>query len=278
MRLHVEQVRVGIGGQLIVDGADLAAEPGELTGLIGPNGSGKSTLLRTVYRHLRPEAGTVRVDDTDVWSLHPRDAARRVAAVPQETRAEFDVTVWDVVAMGRTPHKGMFSGTSLDDEAIVAESIERVGLGAFAGRIFSTLSGGERQRVLVARALTQQTPVLVLDEPTNHLDVRHQHEILALVRELELTTLTALHDLNLAATYCDRVHVLQGGRLVTSGPPDEVLTADLLRAVFEVDAEITVHPRTGRPHLALFPLARPGGGEQGERSSTATARRGGEPA
>jgi iron complex transport system ATP-binding protein len=255
VRLRVDGVRVDLGGRVIVDGAEVVAEPGQVTGLIGPNGSGKSTLLRAVYRHLRPLVGAVHVGDDDVWTLTAREVARRVAAVPQETRAEFDIVVWDMVAMGRTPHKRLLSGARLDDEAIVAEALERVGAGHLAARHFATLSGGERQRVLVARALAQQTPVLVLDEPTNHLDIRHQHELLSLVRELGLTTLTALHDLNLAAAYCDHLHVLDAGRVVARGAPHEVLTAETLRAVFGVHAEVTTHDRTGRPHLVFFPLS-----------------------
>jgi iron complex transport system ATP-binding protein len=254
MRIEVEELRVRLGGRSVVSGATLLVSPGEVAGLVGPNGSGKSSLLRTVYRHLRPADGRVDVGEASVWALPARHAARRVAAVPQDTRTEFDVTAWDMVAMGRTPHKRPFAADSKQDKEIVRTALARVGVEELAARPYPTLSGGERQRVLVARALAQQTPVLVLDEPTNHLDVRHQLEVLELVRELGLTTLLALHDLNLAAGYCDRVHVLLDGRLVAGGPPAEVLTPALVRSVFGVHADLVTHPRNGRAQLLLSPL------------------------
>lgn len=254
MWIEIEELRVRLGGRSVVDGATVLVAPGEVAGLVGPNGSGKSSLLRTVYRHLRPTGGQVAVGDTSVWALPARQAARRVAAVPQDTRTEFDVTAWDMVAMGRTPYKRAFAVDSEQDKEIIGSALARVGVEEMGSRPYTTLSGGERQRVLVARALAQRTPVLVLDEPTNHLDVRHQLDLLELVRELGLTTLLALHDLNLAAGYCDRVHVLLDGRLVASGPPAEVLTPALVSSVFSVHADLVTHPRNGRAHLLLSPL------------------------
>ena len=254
MRLSIVDVRVDLGGRVVVGGATLLVEPGEVAGLVGPNGAGKSSLLRAVYRHLRPAAGEVRADDADLWRLPPREVARRVAAVPQETRTDFDVTVSDLVAMGRTPYKRPFAADSATDRAAVADALDRVGMAGFADRRFATLSGGERQRVVVARALAQRTPVLALDEPVNHLDVRHQLELLELIRAVRLTTLIVLHDLNLAAAYCDRVHVLDGGRLVASGRSEDVLTPALLRTVFGVHADVLSHPRTGRPLLVFSPV------------------------
>jgi iron complex transport system ATP-binding protein len=254
MTLALDEVRVEIAGRAIVSGATLIAAPGEVTGLIGPNGSGKSTLLRTVYRHLRPRAGQVRLGESDIWSLRPADVARQIAAVPQETRPDFDITVREMVAMGRTPHKHPFAAETAADRAVVAEALERVHATGLAPRRYATLSGGERQRVLLARALAQGTGTLVLDEPTNHLDIRHQLELMRLVRTLALTTVMAVHDLNLAAGYCDRLHVLDGGRIVASGTPAHVLTPQTLRAVFGVDAHVTEHPRTGKPCLTFSPL------------------------
>jgi iron complex transport system ATP-binding protein len=256
MALKLDGIQVELAGRTIVAGATVIVEAGEVGALVGPNGSGKSTLLRTVYRHLKPAAGHVRLDDTDVWDLKPVDAARKIAAVPQETRSDFDITVTEMVAMGRTPHKHPFAAASAHDRALVVNALERLEISEFADRPYATLSGGERQRVLLARALAQDTSVLVLDEPTNHLDARHQLELLQLVRHLGLTTLLAVHDLNLAAAYCDRLHVLQAGKIVASGPPSKVLTRQLLHDVFAVDADIVPHPRTGQPHLILSPLER----------------------
>lgn len=253
MRLDLADVQVQLGGTTVVSGADILVATGEIAALVGPNGSGKSSLLRTVYRHVRPVSGTVHVDGHDVWTMSPGASARRIAAVPQETRVEFDVTAADIVAMGRTPHKRLFTLDADDDRASVEEALERVGLTGLANRRFATLSGGERQRVLVARALAQRAPVLILDEPTNHLDAQHQFAILELVRQLGVTALLAIHDLNLAAAYCDRVHVLDNGRVRASGPPAKVFTPALLREVFKVTADVLTHPRTGRPHLVFSP-------------------------
>ena len=255
MRVQAGGVSVEIDGTPIVGGCDLVAAPGEVVGLVGPNGSGKSTLLRAIYRVLRPVAGAVHLDEDDVWELAPRSAAQRLAVVAQESPGEFDFLVDDVVAMGRTPHKRLFERDSADDRAIVSDALARVGMTAFGGRVFATLSGGEKQRVLVARALAQQSKVLILDEPTNHLDIRAQLELLELVRGLGVTTIAALHELNHAAAYCDRVYVMQKGAIVAVGAPRETLTPEVLREVFGVEAHGSVHPATGRFHLVFAPLA-----------------------
>lgn len=256
MNLEIQGVHLEIAGKTIVTGATLSVATGEVAGLIGPNGSGKSTLLRAIYRHLRPVTGAILVGAEDVWRCAPRQAARRTAAVPQERPADFAVTVAEMVAMGRTPHKRPFAGDTVQDRAIVAQALEQVGLSALAGRAYLSLSGGEKQRVLVARALAQQAQVLILDEPTNHLDVHYQLELLELVRALDLTVIMAMHDLNLAAAYCDRLHVIASGRLVASGTPVQVLTEDLLREVFSVGADITCNPRNAKLQICFYPLSR----------------------
>ncbi|MGH8930180.1 MAG: ABC transporter ATP-binding protein [Egibacteraceae bacterium] len=255
MRLSFAGVGIEIGGTPIVHGVSAAVEAGEMVGLIGPNGSGKSTLLRSVYRHLKPTRGVVWVGPDDVWALKARDAARRTAAVPQERPEEFDVTVAEVIAAGRIPHKGAFSPDGPTDRRVIAAAAERVGMTGFMARRFSTLSGGEKQRALIARALAQESQLLVLDEPTNHLDLRHQLEVLDLIHGLGLTTLVALHDLNLAAMYCDRLHVMSAGRVVRSGQPEDVLTERMLEEVFGVGADIALSARTGKLSMSVYPLA-----------------------
>ncbi|MFI1393397.1 ABC transporter ATP-binding protein [Streptomyces sp. NPDC020681] len=258
MQLDIESVSVDINGARLVRDIDLTVPAGRVVGLVGPNGSGKSTLLRCVYRALRPAAGTVRLDGEDLHALDARAGARRVAALPQESTPEFDFTVAEVVGMGRLPHqRGSALGRpSAKDTEVCRDALDRAGAGHLADRAFLTLSGGERQRVLIARAFAQQPRVLVLDEPTNHLDIAHQLEMLTLVREWRrpdtghpVTVLTALHDLNLAAQYCDRLYVIRRGCIVASGPPDEVLTSDLLADVFGVRAHRVRHPETGALRL-----------------------------
>lgn len=238
-QLAIDRISVAIDGKPLVDAASFSIAPGEFVGLVGPNGSGKSSLLRTIYRVMKPDAGSVLHLGDDVWSLSAREAARRTAVVAQERMGDFDFTVRDLVLMGRTPHKGLLAADNAADHDIVARSLDEVGMSHCTTRQFLSLSGGEKQRVLVARALAQQAPFLVLDEPTNHLDIRHQLELLELIRRLRTTTLAALHDLNLAARYCDRLVMLSGGSVVAVGSPAEVLTPERIAAVYRVRATVT---------------------------------------
>ncbi|XVV05194.1 ABC transporter ATP-binding protein [Actinosynnema sp. CA-248983] len=241
MKLQLRQVSVSIGGTPILRDVDLEVAPGDFVGLLGPNGSGKSTLLRTVYRSMRPSGGTVLLGGDDVWSLSARAAARRTAAVLQNSPTPPGLTVREVAALGRTPHKGMFDRETTEDHDIVVDALERTGMLGHADRIYGSLSGGERQRVLLARALAQQPQLLVLDEPTNHLDIRARFELLDLVHTLGVTTLAVLHDLDLAVRSCDRLVVLDRGRIVASGPVLEALTPGVLSAVFGVAAVTERH-------------------------------------
>ncbi|MFF2009440.1 ABC transporter ATP-binding protein [Streptomyces sp. NPDC058195] len=249
MRIDIEDLTVEIAGARLVSDATLGAGQGQLVGLVGPNGSGKSTLLRCVYRALRPSAGTVRLDGEDLYAMSPRESARRLAALPQEAASEFDFTVAEVVAMGRTPHQSSVGRATEADRTACARALAGVGAAHLADRGFLTLSGGEKQRVLIARALAQEPRLLVLDEPTNHLDIAQQLDVLALVRDSGPTVLTSLHDLNLAALHCDLLHVIAGGRIVASGAPYDVLTPELLAEVFGVRAHRVPHPETGALQL-----------------------------
>lgn len=253
MTLNVENVTWRVEEQTILRDVAVDVAAGELVGVLGPNGSGKSSLLRCIYRALKPDAGYIALDGDNVWDLDAKEAARRTATVLQETPGEFEFVVWEMVLMGRTPHKNMFDRENAEDYDLVDSALEQVGMLSFADRNFATLSGGEKQRVLIARALAQQARFLILDEPTNHLDVRYQLEILDLVRELQVTTFTALHDLNLAATYCDRLYIMAEGEIVAAGTPEDVFQPALLRKVFGVEAEVQVHPRTDKLHIVFLP-------------------------
>ncbi|HEV2780399.1 MAG TPA: ABC transporter ATP-binding protein [Actinophytocola sp.] len=242
MKLQVQDVSVTLAGKQILRDVSLEVSPGEFVGLIGPNGSGKSTLLRTIYRSARPATGVVRLGGDDVWSLSARAAARRTAAVLQNSPTPPGLTVGEVVALGRTPHHGLFDRESKEDHQIIRESLERTGMLPFVDRLYGSLSGGERQRVLLARALAQQPALLVLDEPTNHLDIRARFELLDLVRVVGVTTLAVLHDLDLAARSCHRLVVLDGGRVVAAGPVLDVLSPEILASVFGVTAVAERHP------------------------------------
>ncbi|WP_396905336.1 ABC transporter ATP-binding protein [Mycolicibacterium phlei] len=236
-------VTVRVGRRELVRDVSLRIEPGEMVGIVGPNGAGKTTLLRTLYRAQRPTSGRVLVGGDDVWVLPGRQAARRLAAVLQDSTGDFELTVYDVVAMGRTPYKRAFEGDNADDRRIVMDALTAVDMAALAGEPYNRLSGGQKQRVMIARALAQQTGVIVLDEPTNHLDLRHQHEALHLLQPTGATVVAVLHDLNLAAAYCDRICVMDAGAVVAVGEPAEVLTERLIAEVYQVSARVIVDDR-----------------------------------
>ena len=249
--LSARGLSVAIGGRLIVDGVDIDIVPGTVTALIGPNGAGKSTLIRALAGVLAPSAGTVTYDERDWFTMPRRDRARLVALVEQDASTDVALRVNEVVALGRTPHTSL-AGSDPHPTA-ATDALEAAGVTPLADRFFSTLSGGERQRVQLARALAQEPRILLLDEPTNHLDVSAQLDVLALLRALakkQLGVLTALHDLNLAASYADTVVMIANGRVVAAGPPVEVLTAEAIGAVYGVDATILTHPTTGAPLIA----------------------------
>lgn len=254
MKLTVQDLSWSVEERKIVDSVLLDVQPGEFVGLLGPNGSGKSSLLRTIYRVIKPDAGLITLDGEDLWRMDARQAAQRTAVVAQERASDFDFTVYEIVMMGRNPHKGIFDRDSKADFAIVESALQQVNMLTFAERSFRTLSGGEKQRVLVARALAQQAKFLVLDEPTNHLDIRYQLEVLGLVKGLGITSLAALHDLNLAAQYCDRIFVLHEGKICAAGSPTEVLQPALIREIYQVDAHVDRHVITGRLQVTFFPL------------------------
>jgi iron complex transport system ATP-binding protein len=252
MTLAADRVTRTAGGRLILDGVSLTPEPGGVTGLLGPNGSGKSTLLRLLAGFLAPASGVVTLDGLPLSALRRRDVARRVAVVEQQSDTLVELTVADVVRLGRIPHRRAWTPPAPADEEAVRTALEHTGLTDRADQSWHTLSGGERQRVQIARALAQEPRELLLDEPTNHLDIQHQLDLLELVTALPVTSVVALHDLNLAAMYCDRVAVLAHGRVVAAGTPGEVLTEALVADVYGVRAEITTPPGGDRPYVRVL--------------------------
>ncbi|MEU3605370.1 ABC transporter ATP-binding protein [Streptomyces sp. NPDC035033] len=250
--LRADRVSRTAGGALLLDGVTIAPRPGTLTGLLGPNGSGKSTLLRVLSGVLAPDAGVVTLDGAPLGAVPRRTRARRVAVVAQHADTQVDLTVADAVRLGRVPHRRAWSPATAADEEAVRSALARTGLADRAHRAWSTLSGGERQRVQIARALAQEPRELLLDEPTNHLDVQHQLELLSLLAGLRLTSVLALHDLNLAAMYCDHLVVLREGRVVAAGPAAEVLTERLVADVYGVRATVTRPGPDGRPHVRFL--------------------------
>lgn len=249
MSLRADALHWRLGGHALLAGVSLQVPAGGVLGLIGPNGSGKSSLLRLLAGLARPDAGQVWLDERCLGQWRRRPLARRIALVEQHASTEADIRVEDVVRLGRTPHRALLAGWSAEDDQAVAAALDRVGMMGRRHQAWHSLSGGERQRVQIARALAQQPGELLLDEPTNHLDIQHQLELLTLVRQLPLTCVVALHDLNLAARFCDRLVLLHQGQLVAQGSAAQVLTPARLRQVYGVQAHVDTSPATG--HLRI---------------------------
>ncbi|MFT4012272.1 MAG: ABC transporter ATP-binding protein [Paracoccus sp. (in: a-proteobacteria)] len=243
-----------VAGRDILADVSLALHPGETLGLIGPNGSGKSTLLGLMAGLIRPCRGEIRLEGRPMHHLRRRQIAQRLALVAQQAETGDRITVREAVELGRTPWLGPLRAWGPADDEAVARALDVVGLAHMAGRDWSTLSGGERQRVHIARAHAQSPRILLLDEPTNHLDIHHQIAILDLVAGLPLTSVIALHDLH-HALRCDRLLVMQAGRVAALGPPAQVLTPALIREIFAVEAEIVPHPRQGHPLFAFHKIS-----------------------
>ncbi|MCP1167684.1 ABC transporter ATP-binding protein [Limimaricola litoreus] len=223
-------------GPAILKGVSFDLAAGRTLGIVGANGAGKSTLLRLLYRFHRPHGGKVHIGGGDLWRMTPRAAARRVAAVLQEQPTDFALSVREIAELGRVPHRRGLSGSGTREAEIVEAALHRLDLAGLAERRFGTLSGGEKQRVMVARALVQEPQVLILDEPTNHLDIRHQLEVLEMLRGLDVTIVTSLHDLNLAFDLCDEVMVLSRGQMIAHGTPDAALDPATVAHAFAVTA------------------------------------------
>ncbi|UCM91548.1 ABC transporter ATP-binding protein [Streptomyces marincola] len=256
LAIEFDAVSWATGGRTILREVTARVEPGETVGLIGPNGSGKSTLLRCAAGLRTPSAGAVRYGGQDIAGWSARRIARHVGFVEQAAEAGSDLRVAEVVALGRTPFRDRWRGLSPADHAIVDAALARMDLSGLRSRAWRTLSGGERQRAHLARALAQRPWALLLDEPTNHLDIRHQLDLLDLLAATDRTVLVALHDLSLAARFCDRLLLLHGGRLAAIGTPREVLTPQRLRDVFGVAADIG-HDSLGNPSVAYRGVSRP---------------------
>lgn len=251
--IEVRDVNISVPKKRIVESASLHVDKGEFVGIIGPNGSGKSTLLKTIYRTMNPESGVIELDGILLSDMSLRESALRLSVVAQHNYYNFEFEVEEVVMMGRTPHKRSLEMDSQEDRDIVTNALMAVDMEHMRNRKFSSLSGGEQQKIILARALAQQTPCLVLDEPTNHLDIKYQLDVLDIVRDLDCTVLCALHDLNLAAQYCDRLYIMKDGQVVAEGTPDEVITEENIEWIYGVRASVERHPKTGLLNVVYYP-------------------------
>ena len=250
-RLTAANVSLTYGDACVVENLSLTVPNGKVTVIIGPNACGKSTLLRALARLLKPSGGSVLLDGADIGSLPTKDVARRLGLLPQTPIAPQGITVSDLVARGRTPHQSVFQQWSDADETAVLDALEATGTLDLADRRIDELSGGQRQRVWIAMALAQQTDLLLLDEPTTFLDLKHQIEVLTLVRSLNRqqgrTVVVVLHDLNLACRYADNIVAMRDGSILAQGAPDHVITTDTIHRVFDLSCDVIADPVSGTP-------------------------------
>jgi len=255
--INLNQVSFSYNNTPVLHHIDLVVEKGEMVALLGPNGSGKTTLIKLISGVLKPSEGEIRLDGSRLSRLKRREVAQRVAVVPQQFNMPFAFTLREVVFLGRTPFLKTFSDEGKRDYQVVEQTIALIGIEQLKERFFNELSGGERQKAILAMALAQEPKLLLLDEPTAHLDINHQVEILSLVRSLNreqgLTVIGAMHDLNLAALYFNRVILLKQGSIVADGPPEKVLTEESIKEVFSASVQVTQHPVTKSPHIVITP-------------------------
>ncbi|WP_346888740.1 ABC transporter ATP-binding protein [Clostridium sp. UBA1056] len=254
MHISTEDMRVKIGDTDILKGINIDVDNKEFIGVIGPNGSGKSTLLKCIYRTLKPSSGIIKLDDINLSKLSIKETSKKLAVLSQHNNYNFDFSVKDILLMGRSPHKKFLDRDTKEDYDIIYDSLNKVGMLDFIDRSFLTLSGGEQQRIILARALAQQTDCLILDEPTNHLDIKYQLQLMGIVKNLNVEVIAAIHDLNIAAMYCDKIYVLKEGNIVAYGTPKEVLTSELIKDVYGVDSIIINNPVTNLLNICYTPV------------------------
>ncbi len=251
MLLKVENLSYQVDQIKILHGLNINVEKGDFVGIIGPNGSGKSTCLKNIYRVLKPTEGAIYINEKALNEQSNKEIAKELAVVSQEFDYGFEFTVRDIVLMGRYPLKEFYESENEHDEAVMDDALKKVGLFELKERSFTTLSGGEKQRVLIARALAQETEFIIMDEPTNHLDVGYQIKVMNLVRSLNKTVLTAVHDLNIAVAYCNKIIVINHGEIIATGTPNEVISEELIHKIYDVPAHIEYNEYLGR-NMIIF--------------------------
>ena len=250
MNIKAENINITLEKNNILKDINIEVDNKEVVGIIGPNGSGKSTLLKCIYRVLKPNDGAILLDNVDIKDMSVKESSKRLAVLSQHNNYNFDFTVKDIVLMGRSPHKKFMERDNKEDYDIVNDALKKVDMFELKDRSFQSLSGGEQQRVILARALAQQPKCLILDEPTNHLDIKYQLQLMRIVKGLGIEVIAAIHDLNIAAMYCDKIYVLKDGEIIKNGKPKDVLTQELIKDVYEVDSEVIVNEE--RVHISYI--------------------------
>lgn len=242
MELTAKNIEVSIGNKKIIEDVSLKVTTGEFVGILGANGSGKSTLLKSIYKIIKAKNGTVLLDNENIWEMNQKEVAKKLAVLGQFNDNVFDITVYDMVMLARTPYKTMMERNNKNDEIIVDEALKKVSMTDYKDRKFKSLSGGEQQRVILARCIAQTPTLLILDEPTNHLDIKYQLQCMKIVKSLEVGVLSALHDLTIASMYCTYIYMLKNGKIVKEGKPQDVITPENVKEVYDVSCVIEKSP------------------------------------
>ena len=250
--IEVKNLLYKVKGKIILNNIDIKFPEKKFIGIIGPNGAGKSTLLKNIYGIYTPNKGEIFIDGENIKNISKKERAKKIAVLAQEDNSQFDFTIEQIVEMGRYPYKNIFEDYSDKDREIAIKMLEKTGMKNHIGRDFKNLSGGEKQRVLIARALAQETPTLILDEPTNHLDIGYQLQLLHMIKHLDITVIAALHDLNVAAIFCDYIFVMKDGEKIKEGTPEEILTKKNLKNIFGVDCYIGKNPINNKIQISYM--------------------------
>ncbi|EOL49896.1 ABC transporter ATP-binding protein [Enterococcus caccae] len=246
MELKVKDLEIMIGQESIVKSISFQTQKKQFVGIIGANGCGKSTMLKGIYKGIKPQSGSVFLDELDLLAVSEKKVAQKLGVVNQFNELNFDLSVFQMVLLGRTPHKKLLESDTQEDIEIVRDALTKTNLTSYSDRSFLSLSGGEKQRVILARTIAQQPSYMILDEPTNHLDIRYQLEILSCVKNLGIGVLAALHDLELAAHYCDYIYAMKAGKIIAEGKPADLFTAELIEEIYGVKCTIYQNPVTHR--------------------------------
>lgn len=249
--LTTENLSWGVDNKIILNKLSFSISQGEFVGVIGPNGAGKSSLLRCLYGKNIPSSGNIDFNHTPLSSYNRKALAKKIAVVLQEPPTHFELSVLDVIRMGLIPNKNLLSFDTEDDFSAIIDAATKVDLLDKLKQPFNALSGGEKQRAMIARAILQSPQLLLMDEPTNHLDIRHQIEVLDLAASMGITVMVSIHDLNLAAAYCDRLILLDEGKIIADGTPEQVLTKEILQQVFKVSALVDQHPFSQKTRITF---------------------------
>lgn len=252
MDLLLENIEIEMAAKKIIKGIDLHVVDHSFVALLGPNGSGKSTLLKAVYRVLQPSSGTIYLNNLAINQIPSKKIAQQMSVVSQFQHNSFDFTVQEVVLTGRTPHLNMLEKESKKDFEIVEDALRQTGLYEYKDRNIANLSGGEKQRVALARAIAQSPSLMILDEPSNHLDIKYQLEILNIIKCLNLNVLSALHDISLAAQFCDYIYFIKEGEIISHGTPKQVITKEMIKEIYEVDCEVFQNSKTGNLCISYY--------------------------